>query len=178
MKVVASSSSWKEFDQFLWDQIKLDDSPLELVARNLPEGIKMTAGGLGEGPFEHVLEVLLGYEGLFYLLYDEPELVAQVFGRLGQMQYDFYESVAGMEEVVAIFHADDLAFRTSALVSPDTLRPYVFPWFKKYAALAHNYEKMFWYHCNGNIFDDGVIEDLIEDVQMDPFTPSRTLSFL
>lgn len=43
----------------------------------------MTAGGFGEGLFEHDLEVLLGYGGLFYLLYDEPELVAQVFGRQG-----------------------------------------------------------------------------------------------
>lgn len=27
--------------------------------------------------------------------------------------------------------------------------------------------KMFWYHCCGNIYDSGVVEDLIEDVQID-----------
>ena len=162
-------SSWEEFEQFPWDQMRPDYSPLEFVARHLPDGMKMTVGGLGEGLFEHVLEVLLGYEGLFYLLYDDPELVAQVFARLGQMMYDFYESVVGMEEVGAIFHADDLGFKTSTLVSPDTLRQYVFPWFKKYTALAHKYGKMFWYHCDGNVYNNGVIEDLIEDVQIDAF---------
>jgi len=44
----------------------------------------------------------------------------------------------------------------------------VLPWFKKYAALAHAHGKVFWYHCCGNIYN-GVIEDLIDDVQVDGF---------
>jgi uroporphyrinogen decarboxylase len=52
-------------------------------------------------------------------------------------------------------------------VSPDVLRQFVFPWFKKYAALAHKHGKPFWYHCCGNVYDSGVIEDLIEDVRID-----------
>ena len=35
-------SSWKEFEQFPWDQIEPDCSPCEFAARNLPEGMKMT----------------------------------------------------------------------------------------------------------------------------------------
>jgi uroporphyrinogen decarboxylase len=119
--------------------------------------------------FEHVLEVLLGYEGLFIKLYDDPELVTRVFARWGQKIADFYASVIDMEEVGGIFHGDDLGFKTSTLLSPDALRQYVFPWLKEYAALAHSHGKMFWYHCCGNMYDGGVFEDLIEDVQIDAF---------
>lgn len=158
-------SSWEEFEQFPWDKIKPDCSPSEFVARNLPEGMKMT---VTMTLFEHVMENLLGYEGLFYMLYDDPELVAQVFARWGQKVYDYYESVIGMEELGAIFHADDLGFKTATIISPDALRQLVLPWHKTYAALAHEHGKMFWYHCCGNVYD-GVIEDLIEDVQIDAF---------
>jgi uroporphyrinogen decarboxylase len=159
-------SSWEEFERFPWDEIRPDCSPCDFAARNLPEGMKMTVTAT---LFEHVLENLLGYEGLFYMLHDDPELVAQVFARWGQKVYDFYQSVVGMEEVGAIFHADDLGFKTSTLLSPDALRELVFPWFKRYAALAHAHGKMFWYHCCGNVYNDGVIQDLIEDVRIDAF---------
>jgi len=100
-------------------------------------------------------------------LYDDPELVAQVFARWGQKVYDYYESVVGLEKVGAIFHADDLGFKTSTLLSPDALRQHVLSWFKKYAALSHDHGKMFWLHSCGNLYAQGVIEDLIEDVRID-----------
>lgn len=159
-------SSWEEFELFPWDKIKPDLSPCEFVAQNLPERMKITVMAT---LFEHVLETLLGYEGLFYMLYDEPDLVAQVLARWGQKVYDYYESVVDLEEVGAIFHADDLGFKTSTLLSPKALRQLVFPWLKKYAALAHARGKMFWYHCCGNVYNSRVIEDVIEDVRIDAF---------
>ena len=159
-------SSWEEFKQFPWDKIKPDWSPCEFAARNLPGRMKIIVHA---SLFEWVVQRLLGYETFFYMLYDDPKLVAQVFAGRGQLVYEYYESVIGMEEVGAIFHTDDLGFKTSTLLSPDTLRQLVFPWFKKYAALAHEHGKMFWYHCCGNVYNNGVIEDLIEDVQIDAF---------
>ncbi len=60
-------SSWEEFEQFPWDEIRPDRSLCEFVAQDLPGGIKLT---VCTTLFEHVLENLLGYEELFYLLYD------------------------------------------------------------------------------------------------------------
>lgn len=159
-------TSWRRFEQFPWEEIEPDCSPYEIVARSLPIGMKMV---VETNFFEHVLETLLGFEGLFYMLYDDPALVAQVFARWGQKVYDFYESVIGLEEVGAVFHADDMGFNTSTLVAPDTLREYVFPWLSKYAALAHEHGKMFWLHSCGNHYAGGTIEDLIEDVNIDAF---------
>lgn len=153
----------EEFEAFPWDRIEPDRSPCESVARSLPQGMKMTVSGT---LFEHVLENLLGYEGLFYMLHDDPDLVAQVFAHWGQKVYEYYQSVIGMKEVGAIFHADDLGFKTSTLLSLDTLRQLVFPWFRQYASLAHEHGKMYWYHCCGKVYPH-VIEDLIEDVRID-----------
>lgn len=165
--VVASGgliSSWEDYEEFPWEKIKPDLSHCEFTAQNLPEGMKMT---VSVSFFEVCMEILLGYEGLFYKLYDDPELVAQVFAGWGQKVYDYYASVVGIEEVGAIFHADDLGFRTSTMLSPEFLRQFVFPWLKRYAALAHEHGKMFWLHSCGNHYKPRTIEDLIEDVQID-----------
>jgi len=157
-------SSWEDFERFPWDEIKPDPSACEFVAQNLPTGMKMAVIAV---LYEHVMENLLGYEGLFYLLHDDPELVGQVFARWGQKVYEYYEAVVGLDAVGTIFHGDDLGFKTSTLLPPDALREYVFPWFKRYAALAHAHGKMYWYHCCGNVYSGGVIEDLIDHVQID-----------
>ena len=157
-------TSSREFEQFPWDDIKPDMVPYTCVVRSLPEGMKIV---VETNFFEHVLETLLGYEGLFYSLHDDPQLVARVFDRWGQKTYDFYRAVVDMEEVGAIFHADDLGFKTSTLLSPQALRRLFFPWLKRFAALAHAHGKMFWYHSCGNLYASGVIEDLIDDVQID-----------
>ena len=158
-------TSWDEFEAFPWDSITPDCSISELMAQSLPPGMKIV---VQSSFFEHVLHTLLGHEGLFYMVYDDPELVAQVFERWGQKVYDYYEAAIQAEEVGAIFHGDDLGFKTSTMLSPAVLRRYVLPWLKRYVALAHAHGKMFWYHCCGNVYD-GVIEDLIEDVQIDAF---------
>lgn len=159
-------SSWQDFEKFPWDRIKPECSACEMVARNLPEGMKMA---VSTKLFEHVLENLLGYETFFYKLYDEPELVSGVFNLWGQKVYNYYKSVIGMDEVGVIFHLDDLGFRTSTMVSPTILRQFVFPWLRRYAALAHDHRKMFWLHSCGNLFQGDVIEDLLQDVQIDAF---------
>jgi len=155
-----------DFDRFPWDAITADPLICNWVASHLPPGMKMTVSAT---LFEHVMENLLGYEGLFYLLHDEPDLVGSVLDRWGQIVYRYYESTIGLDGVGAIFHADDLGYKTSLLVSPAVLRRHVFPWLKKYAVLAHAHGKMFWYHCCGNVYRSGVIKDLIDDVQIDAF---------
>lgn len=159
-------ASWEDFEKFPWDALKPVAAPCDLVAPHLAEGMKMTVGCT---LFEHVMERIMGYEGLFYLLRDDEELVGEVFKQWGLKVYSFYESVIGREDVGAIFHADDLGFKTSTMISPEDLRKHVFPWFKKYAALAHDAGKPFFYHGCGNIYKDGVIEDLIEDVGIDAY---------
>jgi uroporphyrinogen decarboxylase len=64
-----------------------------------------------------------------------------------------------------MWHADDLGYKTSTIISPAHLREYILPWFGKYAALAHRHGKMLWLHTCGNVYS--IMEDLIEDVGID-----------
>jgi len=158
-------TSEKEFDAFPWDDLRHDNAPLDMISPHLARGQKMTAGCT---LFEHVLERLLGYEGLFYMLHDNEKLAGRVFHEWGSRVFDFYESAARRSDVGAIFHADDLGFKTSTMISPAMLGKHVFPWFKRFAGLAHNAGKPFFYHCCGNIYPE-VIEDLIEEVGIDGY---------
>ena len=154
--------SWQDFEKFPWEEIDINLSRHRFIDENIPEGMKMVVFNTF---FDHILARLLGYEGFFYLIYDEPELVKAVFDKWGEKVYEFYKNIVTLENLGAIFHADDLGFKTSAMLSPDTLRELVFPWFKKYASLAHENGKMYWYHCCG--YKDEIMEDLIKDVKID-----------
>jgi len=159
-------TSWEDFNNYHWDRLKLKnlEGYFRFMAKNLPDGMKITVCG---SLFEQVLERFLGYEGLFYLIYDDLDLVKEVFNKWGSIIYDYYRSVVPLECVGAVIHGDDLGYKTGTMLSPDILRELVFPWFKKYASLAHKYGKMYWYHCCGNVLE--IMEDLIEDVKIDAF---------
>jgi uroporphyrinogen decarboxylase len=158
-------TSWKDFEEYPWPKPEsFDYSNYEFVSRNLPEGMKLMVCP-SSGVFEISSESLLGFEGMSYLLYEDYDLVKAVFDRVGETIYKFYEDLITLDNVEGIFQGDDLGFKTSTILSPRFLRELVLPWHKRYAELAHRYNKMYWFHCCGNILE--IIEDLIEDVKID-----------
>jgi uroporphyrinogen decarboxylase len=156
--------NWDDFERIEWDSITPDLSAIELMAPELPQGMKLV---VGTTLFEVVLERFFGYEDMFMLSVDNPELVEAVFEAWGQKVCDFYEEAVPHPAVGAIFHPDDLGFKTATMMSPDFLRKNVFPWFRKYASLAHEHGKTYWYHCCGNVID--LMDEFIDDVRIDAF---------
>jgi len=156
--------NWGDFEKIHWDEIHADFGWLDALRQAAPDGMKLV---VGTTVFEMILEWFFGYEDLFILSVDNPKLVEAVFKSWGQKVFEFYEQAIQYPEVGAIFHADDLGFKTATMMSPEFLRKNVFPWFRKYAALAHERGKTYWYHCCGNVLN--VMEDLIEDVKIDAF---------
>lgn len=156
--------NWDDFENIGWSSIEPDFSGLEQLAKVLPDGMKIT---IGTSVFEMILEHFLGYEDLFTLSVEKPNLVEAVFETWGQKVHDYYKGAMQYSHVGAIFHADDLGFKTSTMMSPEFLRKNLFPWFEKYVNLAHDEGKTYWYHCCGNVLN--VMEDLIEDVGIDAF---------
>jgi len=156
--------NWEDFERIDWAGIAPDWSILDDVARHLPQGMKVT---IGSTVFEMILERFLGYEDLFMLSVDNPDLVAKIFETWGQKVYEAYEKAIGDPSVGAIFHADDLGYKTGTMLSPSFLRQHVFPWFRRYAELAHKHGKTYWYHCCGNVLE--VMDDLLDDVGIDAF---------
>ena len=160
-------NSWEDFEKYPWPDVnKMDYSSYEFVSKNLPEGMKMMVCP-SSGILEISSEALLGFEGMSYLLYDDPALVEAVFNKVGEAMYNFYKNMVGLEQVEGFFQGDDLGFKTSMIVSPEILHRLVLPWHKRFASLAHQYDKMYWFHCCGNVLS--IMEDLIEEVKIDAF---------
>ena len=108
---------------------------------------------------------LMGYEVLSYALYDDPELVKDMFDKVGEILLSAHSTMAQLEGVGALVMGDDMGFKTATMISAEHLRKYVLPWQKRIAEAAHVYDKPLILHSCGNL--EEIMEDLIEDVGID-----------
>lgn len=159
-------SSWKDFEDFPWDAARdvlpyIEDQ-LNYISKILPDGMKVVPS---MAMFEEVLEYFLGYEGLFLGLHDNPKLVKAILDKVGELVLNYYNAVIPLESVGAIFHTDDLGFKTSTMISINNLRDLVFPWFKKFILASHEHKKPIWLHSCG--YKDDIILDIIGDLKFD-----------
>jgi uroporphyrinogen decarboxylase len=158
--------TWDDYEDFPWNKagrlLEDYDSHLDFIGENLPDGMKIAVVGAVNA---QLLGWMLGFEGLFYLIQDDYKLVKTVFDRMGEIISKMYQIAASKDKVGILWHGDDLGFKTSTMLSPDTLRELHFPWYRKYSKIAHSNGKKFWIHNCG--FKDNIMEDLIEDIGMD-----------
>jgi len=158
-------STWQDFETYPWpDPVKSDLSDYEFVANNLPEGMGLFLCPTG-GFLEMPLDTLFGYQNLCYLVYDNPELVAAVFDKVGNIIYGFYERLLSLPNIYGFFQGDDMGFKTGTLIAPDELRRYVLPWHKRLAGLAHQHKLLYLLHSCGNL--EEIMGDLIDEVKID-----------
>ena len=151
-------ASRQDFETYPWpNAAEADYSPFERMAEMLPEGMKVITGGPG-GVLENGMW-LLGYEGISYLLYEDRELVRDVFDAVGSAITAHIERAAAIDTVGAIMLGDDLGFRTQTLLAPDTLRELVFPWHTRIVEAAHRCGKPAILHACGNLAE--VMDDII-----------------
>ena len=156
--------SWEDFERYPWPKAEdVDFFAYEYVAAHMPEGMGMIASHCG-GVFEH-LSFLMGYETLCLGLFDQPDLVAAVANRLGELMVGYYRRLLQVGRLIAIWPGDDMGFRSGTLISPDDLRRYVLGWHKKFADMAHEAGMPYILHSCGNLA--GIMEDLIKEVGID-----------
>lgn len=129
------------------------------LEKQLPAGMK-AVGGVGNGIFECVQD-LTGYEKLCYMMYDDEELFAALFRRIGQNNLAIWERfMKEYSEMYCVLRfGDDMGYKSNTLLSADTLREFVLPQYKPIIDLVHSYGKPFLLHSCGCIFS--IMEDLI-----------------
>jgi uroporphyrinogen decarboxylase len=98
-------------------------------------------------------------------LYEQPDLVAAMFERVGELSVACCEAACQIDAVQAILSSDDLGFRTGTLISPAHLRRYVLPWHKRVVECAHRHGRPLAFHSCGNL--EAIMDDLIDDVGID-----------
>lgn len=162
--------SREKFEAYPWEDVKriyIDkfDKYFTAMANNLPAGMK-AIGGVGNGIFE-IVQDLCGYENLCILGFDDPELYADMFRKVGDLLYSIWEwflARHGDAFCVCRF-GDDLGYKSNTLLRPEDIREHIIPQYKRIVGLVHSYGKPFLLHSCGCIFN--VMDDIIRDAKID-----------
>jgi uroporphyrinogen decarboxylase len=147
-----------EFESYNWpDPDAIDLSYFDQLPDLFPEGMKaiVTQGGT----YEDVSQ-MMGYENYCLALYDDPELVAGMYDKIGAWKLAVFERIIGLDSVGAVWHSDDLGYTEGLLFDPAVMRQYLFPWYKRMGNLAKRHDKPFIFHSDGKLWE--IIEDLID----------------
>jgi uroporphyrinogen decarboxylase len=158
--------SRRDFDRYPWPTV--GDWCCERFteyARHLRDGMKLVIRPTGV--FENVRR-LVGMVPLSLMLYDDPQLAADIFDRVGSIIHGVVEHTfrrVDLRMVFACIMGDDLSHGGGPLVPPEVYRRHVFPWMKRVADLAHSHGMPFGLHSCGN--NTAIMEELINDVGID-----------
>lgn len=162
--------SRERFESYPWDDvlpryIQCFESKFKALEKNMPRGMK-AIGGVGNGVFE-IAQDLVGYENLCIMSYEEPELYADLFQKVGNTMYQiwswFMDHFADTYCVVRF--GDDLGYKSNTMIAHKDIREHIVPQYKRVVDLAHRWNKPFLLHSCGYIFD--VMDDMINVAGID-----------
>ncbi|MDD5688282.1 MAG: uroporphyrinogen decarboxylase family protein [Elusimicrobia bacterium] len=154
----------QDFEKYPWNNLKpINLSHFEFMSKNLPDGMMLIPCGPG-GVLENVMW-LMGYEPMSYAIYEDPQLIQDMFDKVGGTLVKTFETLCQLDKVGAMAVGDDMGFKTQTMFSPKILRKYVFPWQKKIVEVAHKHNLPFILHSCGML--DNIMDDLIDDVGID-----------
>lgn len=163
-------TSREDFEKYPWDEVadnffRLYGGHYAALREKMPAGMK-AIGGVGCGVFECV-EDIVGYQDLCLMSYDDPELYADIFKKVGDISFAVWERF--MREYGDIYcvmrFGDDLGYKSNTLLPHDDIRKHIIPQYKRVIDLVHSYGKPFLLHSCGNIF--GVFDDIIDVAGID-----------
>lgn len=155
---------WESFEAYQWpDPENFSTEKLSLIKPYLPDGMKLMIW-MPCGILENMID-LTGYDNLCMMLYDEPELVAELSEQIGSRMYRYMELALQHDTVGIVCANDDWGFNTQTLLSPADLRKYIFPWHKRIVELAHRYDKPCILHSCGYFKD--ILDDIVDDLKFD-----------
>jgi uroporphyrinogen decarboxylase len=156
--------SWADFEAYPWPKAEdLSHAALEYVNAVVPEGMKIAAFLYG-GIFEHSTW-LMGLQPFSFALRDQPDLVEAICQRVGELATATCAQAVTIDNVDMVFLSDDLGFFSGTLVSPDVIRRYIFPHYKKITDITHQAGKLLVFHSCGNMYK--LMDDLVDDVGID-----------
>lgn len=153
-----------DFNNYPFDDIpkifwKTYTPHFEAIRKTLPPGMK-AFGGCGYGIFESGQD-LVGYEYLCTMQYLDPDLFRDIFKKIGDLYEQLWTELIRRYSDLFVFYrmGDDLGFKLSTLLEPDTIRTHILPQYKRVIDLVHKSGKKFLLHSCGNIFS--IMDDII-----------------
>ncbi len=91
----------------------------------------------------------------------DPELFSDLFKKIGDLYVILWSKmIQDYPDIFVFFRmGDDLGYKTSTMLSPDTIKTHILPQYKRVIDLVHAAGKKFLFHSCGCIFD--VMDDII-----------------
>jgi len=111
------------------------------------------------GIFSHA-EASMGAAEFAIACHEQPELVERLCEWMGEQTVAIIGEVLKHGEIDAILLGDDIAFKTTTFISPEMLRRFVFPQYRKIAARIRQAGVPMMFHSDGNLTQ--AMEDLID----------------
>lgn len=154
----------KDFEKYPFDKVpnlfwRNWEPHLKALKAVMPEGMK-AIGGCGYGVFE-ISEDLVGYEPLCLVQFDDPDLFADLYVKIGDLMIGLWTRM--LEEYGDLFAVcrmgDDLGFKSATLLAPEMIVHHIVPQYRRIVSLAHKAGKPFLFHSCGKIFP--VMEEII-----------------
>lgn len=142
-------TSWAEFHDYPWPSIdQVDFSDLERAADLLPDGMGVIAGT--SGIFEESW-MIMGFETLSFSLFEQPDLVAAVFQRVGSILLEIFERLVTFRRVGALWISDDLAYLSGPMLNPKVYARLLYPWYRQMKAVAIRCSLPLMLHSDGDL---------------------------
>ena len=156
-----------DFETYPWMSVDdVDFSIYKTANEFLPDGMKIIGH---QGDIFTQAWILMGFETFSYAMVEQPELIAAMLDKCGQIIYDIFERIADQENIGALWISDDIAYTEGLMVSPAFLREHVFPWYKKIGNIARQIGVPYMYHSDGDLWQ--VMPDLIDDIGFNALQP-------
>jgi uroporphyrinogen decarboxylase len=149
-------ATWDDFEEYPWPHVEdITYKNFELAAANLPPEM----GIIGQyGDIFTMTWELMGFEAFSMALVEDPELVAALMARVGDLIVGMFRVMARAPRVAALWYSDDIAFTGGLMVSPTWLRGHFFPHLARIGAFAREANIPLLYHS------DGVLHTVLEDI--------------
>jgi uroporphyrinogen decarboxylase len=150
-------TSLDELDRFPWpDQQAFDLAHLDETIRCLPDGMK----AIGIVSLHEWAIHIVGSESFLIATIEQPEFIREILRRIGERIVDSVERASRLKRVGAVWVGDDLAYKTGLLYSPEKMRDWLFPWYRKIADIARSRDLPLIFHSDGDVRE--IIPDLIQ----------------
>jgi len=112
--------------------------------------------GLQIGGFFGYMREWVGSERVLYMFYDDPNLIEEMMDQMLYMEMEIVKRVAKDIKIDIALYWEDMCYKAGPLISPDMVRRFMVPRYKRMTELLHENGVEFTY-----LDSDGNIEALI-----------------
>jgi uroporphyrinogen decarboxylase len=140
--VIPSACEWPIKDWATWTEIKEQRLRLDRIGERFPKdwawwikeyrqrGYPLAVGGYPCGFFGTLVH-LIGYENVFYLYYDQPDLVHDILGHLTSLWIAIWEQILGDVQVDCAHIWEDMSSTMGTMISPQHFSTFMAPCYRR-----------------------------------------------